>query len=242
MTSASFSSPLPSVFNGENYHICVVKMKTYLQAYELWEVVNTNVELAPLMDNATVTEIKHHGDERAKRYKAMIMAVVNNIRLLGEEFVDSKVVEKVITTLLERAKKSSRREEHVEEALRALSIEGANPQKHKGKKVWIEKKEKSMQDDGKKKYSPYSHYQNLLSIGQLLEKSYNVVFKNYGYIIFDSMGYANYKSFSRMCEVGLVKEIISTKKQSGIYDVCQLGKQVRLPFPANKAWRAHENL
>ncbi|KAA3469580.1 gag-pol polyprotein [Gossypium australe] len=30
--------------------------------------------------------------------------------------------------------------------------------------------------------------QNLLSIGQLLEKKYNIVFKNYGCIIFDSLG------------------------------------------------------
>ncbi|KAK5842697.1 hypothetical protein PVK06_005081 [Gossypium arboreum] len=35
------------------------------------EDVNTNVELAPLRDNATVTQIKHYSDERVKRYKAM---------------------------------------------------------------------------------------------------------------------------------------------------------------------------
>ncbi|XP_017621978.1 uncharacterized protein LOC108466128 [Gossypium arboreum] len=169
MASTSFSPPSSFVFNGENYHIWVVKMKTYLQAYNLWEVVNTNVKLAPLRDNTVVAQIKHHSDKRAKRYKVMsyiqngisnviftrigacttpkeawdklkeefqgfkktgqqelinlirdfenlkmneaktikqyaakIMAVVNNIRLLGEEFTDSKVVEKVITTFPER--------------------------------------------------------------------------------------------------------------------------------------------
>ncbi|MBA0804462.1 hypothetical protein Gohar_004045 [Gossypium harknessii] len=35
------------------------------------EVVNTDVKLAPLRDNATVAQIKHHSDEQAKTYKAM---------------------------------------------------------------------------------------------------------------------------------------------------------------------------
>ncbi|KAA3476750.1 Retrovirus-related Pol polyprotein from transposon TNT 1-94 [Gossypium australe] len=37
-----------------------------------------------------------------KQYVDRIMAVVNNIRLLGEQFTDSRVVENVITTLFER--------------------------------------------------------------------------------------------------------------------------------------------
>ncbi|KAK5845506.1 hypothetical protein PVK06_001697 [Gossypium arboreum] len=35
------------------------------------EVVNTDIELTPLRDNATVAQIKLHGDEGAKRYNAM---------------------------------------------------------------------------------------------------------------------------------------------------------------------------
>ncbi|KAH1039772.1 hypothetical protein J1N35_041515, partial [Gossypium stocksii] len=66
MASVSFSPPSPFIFNRENYHISVVKMKTYLQAYDLREVVNTNVEIAPLRDNATVSQIKHHSDKQAK--------------------------------------------------------------------------------------------------------------------------------------------------------------------------------
>ncbi|XP_016702317.1 disease resistance protein RGA2-like [Gossypium hirsutum] len=44
----------PPVFNGEGYHIWVVKMKTYLQAFDLWEVINSDVEPEPLRANPTV--------------------------------------------------------------------------------------------------------------------------------------------------------------------------------------------
>ena len=71
MASSSFSPAAPQVFNGEGYHIWVVKMKTYLQAFDLWEVVNSDVEPAPLRANPIVAQIRQHADERTKRYKAM---------------------------------------------------------------------------------------------------------------------------------------------------------------------------
>ncbi|KAH1108107.1 hypothetical protein J1N35_011875 [Gossypium stocksii] len=72
MSSSSFSPVAPPVFNGEIYHIWVVKIKTYLQAFDLWEVVNSNVEPAPLRANPTVAQIRQHADERTKRHKAML--------------------------------------------------------------------------------------------------------------------------------------------------------------------------
>ncbi|KAK5836165.1 hypothetical protein PVK06_011921 [Gossypium arboreum] len=59
MAFTSFSPPSSFIFNGENYHMWVVKMKIYLQAYELREVVNTDVELAPLRDNAIGVQIEN---------------------------------------------------------------------------------------------------------------------------------------------------------------------------------------
>ncbi|XP_052489892.1 uncharacterized protein LOC128042551 [Gossypium raimondii] len=164
MSSTSFTHPPPPVFNGEHYHIWVVKMKTYLQAYDLWEVVNADVEPPPLRANLTIAQIKQHSDNRAKKFKVMsclqngvsnviftriiacetpkqvwdklkeefhgigktrhqqiinlwrdfenlkmkefdivkqyfdiIMVVVNNIRLLGDQFPNIRAVEKVIT-------------------------------------------------------------------------------------------------------------------------------------------------
>ncbi|XP_016737975.1 uncharacterized protein [Gossypium hirsutum] len=161
----SFSPP-PPVFVGENYNIWVVKMKTYLQAHDLWNVVLADIEQPPLRANLTIAQIKQHNEDTTKKYKAMsylqngvldviftrimtcnspkqawdrlkeefqeldktrqqqlinlirdfenlkmkesgtikqyvdkIMAIVNNIRLLGDEFSDKRIVEKVITLL-----------------------------------------------------------------------------------------------------------------------------------------------
>ncbi|XP_012442163.1 uncharacterized protein LOC105767196 [Gossypium raimondii] len=151
-------------------------MKTFLQALDLWSAVENDVEPPPLRANPTIAQIRQHGEERAKKHKAMaclqnrvsdvifthimacdspkqawdrlkeefmgsdktrqqqvinlrrefenlkmkesetikqysdrIMTTVNNIRLLGEDFSDSRVVEKVITTLPEREEQVGRR-------------------------------------------------------------------------------------------------------------------------------------
>ncbi|XP_040938116.1 uncharacterized protein [Gossypium hirsutum] len=69
--SRSFSPAAPPVFNGEGYHIWVVNMKTYLQVFDLWEVVNSDAKSAHLRANRTVAQIRQHTDERTKRHKAM---------------------------------------------------------------------------------------------------------------------------------------------------------------------------
>ncbi|XP_017622188.1 uncharacterized protein LOC108466376 [Gossypium arboreum] len=155
MASSGFSAVAPLVFNGEGFHIWVVKMRSYLQAFDLWEAVNTDAEPAPLRANPIMAQIRQHADERTKRHKAMsciqncvsdawdklkeefqgtertrqqqllnlrrdfeilkmkeeetvkqysdrIMAVVNSIRLLGEQFSEARIVEKVLLTLPKR--------------------------------------------------------------------------------------------------------------------------------------------
>ncbi|KAH1046108.1 hypothetical protein J1N35_036892 [Gossypium stocksii] len=84
MSSASFSRPPLPVFNGENYHICVVKIKTYLQAFNLWEVVNADVESPPLRANPTIAQIRQHSDNRAKKYNVMLclQICVSNVILV----------------------------------------------------------------------------------------------------------------------------------------------------------------
>ena len=144
-------------------------MKTYLKAHDLWEVVETGREPPPLRANPTIAQMKQHGEECAKKYKAMsciqsavsdtiftrimacdtakeawdklkeefhgsdktrqmqvinlrrefevlrmedeetvrqytdrLMKVVNQIRLLGEELTDKRIVEKVLVSLPEK--------------------------------------------------------------------------------------------------------------------------------------------
>ncbi|KAG8473957.1 hypothetical protein CXB51_033789 [Gossypium anomalum] len=106
----SFTPPPPPVFASKNYHIWVVKMKTYLQAHDLLNVVKNGIKPAPLRANPTIAQIRQHSKKCAKKHKVMAclqngvsdvifnriidMATVNNIRLLGDNFSESRVVEK----------------------------------------------------------------------------------------------------------------------------------------------------
>ena len=51
---ASFSSIAPSVFDGENYHIWVVRMECYLDALDLWEAIEEDYKVLSLSDNPTI--------------------------------------------------------------------------------------------------------------------------------------------------------------------------------------------
>ncbi|KAG8492662.1 hypothetical protein CXB51_010306 [Gossypium anomalum] len=233
MASSGFSPAAPPVFNGEGFHIWVVKIRTYLQAFDMWEVVNTDAEPAPLTANPTVAQTRQHANEKTKRHKAMsciqncvsdviftrimacetpkqawdklkeefqgtertrqqqllnlrrefenlkmkeeetvkqysdrIMAVVNSIRLLGEQFSEARIVEKVLLTLPERyevkissledsrdlatisltelintlyaqeQRRASRMEEHQEGAFQAKAKATSSTSAYKGKKSW----------------------------------------------------------------------------------------------------------
>ncbi|XP_021642266.2 uncharacterized protein LOC110636747 [Hevea brasiliensis] len=71
MASSSYSSTAPSVFTVENYVFLSVKIKAYLRAFDLWEVVETGRDPPPLRVDPTLTQIKHHSKECAKKYKAL---------------------------------------------------------------------------------------------------------------------------------------------------------------------------
>ncbi|KAG8499415.1 hypothetical protein CXB51_005894 [Gossypium anomalum] len=513
----SFTAPPPPVFAGENYHIWVVKMKTYLQAQDLWSVVENDIEPPPLRANPTIAQIRQHAEESTKKHKALaclqngvsdviftrimacstpkeawerlkeefmgsdktrqqqvinlrrdfenlkmkesesikqysdrIMATVNSIRLLGEDFSDSRVVEKVITTLLERfeskissledsrdlttislselvnslyaleQRRANRQEDHPEGAFQAKAKENSSSS-HKGKKPWLDKRDKPRRDSGKRKFPPCVHCkktthsekfcwfrpdiqcrsckqfghvekvcknkpkapaqqqiqaqavedlqvqeehvftascfvtsnkvksnwlvdsgcthhmaadeslfrdldrsyvskirigngdliqargkgnvvintssgnkvisdvlfvpdidQNLLSVGQLVEKGYSLVFENGACVVKDTygqelisvamtdkcfmlninqlekkaytsladntglwhrrLGHVNYRSLDLLHKMNMVDDMSRVEVKDTVCEVCQLGKQARLPFPANMAWRARDKL
>ncbi|XP_017976374.1 PREDICTED: uncharacterized protein LOC108661903 [Theobroma cacao] len=81
MASSGFSVTAPPVFSGENYAIWAVKMKAYLRAFDLWEIVEMGGD-SPVMRHAnpTVAQIKQHSEDVARRYKALscIQSVVSD--------------------------------------------------------------------------------------------------------------------------------------------------------------------
>ena len=54
----------PPVFTGENYQIWAMKMEWYLQACDLWDLLETNPE------GPTMAQIRNNREERKRSYKA----------------------------------------------------------------------------------------------------------------------------------------------------------------------------
>ena len=70
MASQNFSPPIP-LFKGENYHSWAIKMKAYLQALNLWEIIESDVEPISLPQNPTLAQIKRHDEEMARKPKTL---------------------------------------------------------------------------------------------------------------------------------------------------------------------------
>ena len=70
MATSSISLLAPQIFAGENCQICSIKMQTYLEPFDLWEVVAEDELIALLPVNPTLAQIRAHTDEKTKKFKA----------------------------------------------------------------------------------------------------------------------------------------------------------------------------
>ncbi|RDY11758.1 Zinc finger CCCH domain-containing protein 43, partial [Mucuna pruriens] len=55
--------PLRPLFPN-NYDLWAVKMEVYLEALDLWEVVEEDYEVLPMPDNPTMAQIKNHKEKK----------------------------------------------------------------------------------------------------------------------------------------------------------------------------------
>ncbi|KAK0582018.1 hypothetical protein LWI29_020521 [Acer saccharum] len=69
-TRSSTAIPIPR-FSGESYQILVVKMRSYLKSFGLWEFVDQDKQIPPLRANPTIAQIKQHEEEKMKKEKAV---------------------------------------------------------------------------------------------------------------------------------------------------------------------------
>ncbi|XP_019430190.1 PREDICTED: uncharacterized protein LOC109337631 [Lupinus angustifolius] len=166
VVSAAF---LPPVFTGKNYHVWDVRMESFLDANDLWDVTEQDYVIPTLTHNSTVEQIKNEKDMKQRKSKARaclyaavaptifniimtlkigceirnflkheyksnemvkgmqvmnlirefemqrmrdletikeyfdkLLAIANNVRLLGTEFSDSRIVQKNLFTLPEK--------------------------------------------------------------------------------------------------------------------------------------------
>ena len=49
------------------YHIWAIKMKAYLKGLSLWEVIENDTDPAALPPNPTLTQLKKHEEDLAKK-------------------------------------------------------------------------------------------------------------------------------------------------------------------------------
>ncbi|KAF2292409.1 hypothetical protein GH714_022049 [Hevea brasiliensis] len=61
----------PPMFNGENYHIWEIKMKSYLKALNLWDAVENGADPPPLGPNPTLNQIKNFEEASVRKPKAL---------------------------------------------------------------------------------------------------------------------------------------------------------------------------
>ena len=70
MNYANFPAKAP-VFIGQNFGVWDVKMKSYLKAFNLWEIMESDKPPTPLGNNRTIAQMKFFNEEKAKRFKAL---------------------------------------------------------------------------------------------------------------------------------------------------------------------------
>ena len=67
---SSFSAMAPLVCSGYNYTIWAVRMEAYLDAVDLWEVVEDDYDVPLLSDNPTMAQVKNHKERKTRKSKA----------------------------------------------------------------------------------------------------------------------------------------------------------------------------
>jgi hypothetical protein len=65
MDSANFPAKT-LVFTGQNYGMWAIKMETYLKAFDLWEIVESDRQPTPLGNNPTIAQMKFFNEEKTK--------------------------------------------------------------------------------------------------------------------------------------------------------------------------------
>ncbi|XP_031268500.1 uncharacterized protein LOC116126972 [Pistacia vera] len=65
------TSLTPPIFNGEQYHMWAIKMKTFLGRKGLWQYVEENKQPPVLGPNPTLNQIKLHEEEATKVPRAL---------------------------------------------------------------------------------------------------------------------------------------------------------------------------
>ncbi|WRX29096.1 protein of unknown function DUF4219 - like 9 [Theobroma cacao] len=145
-------SHAPPMFTSENYAIWLVKMKSYLKAFCIWEVGGIGEKLAQRHANATLVQIRQFEEDKAKRNKAL-------------SCLQSVVSDEIFTRIM-----------HLDNLKDILGIGTVVVETQDGNKYIFDV------------YFVPNTSQNLLSVRQLIENHYALLFKDKYCAIFDHKG------------------------------------------------------
>ncbi|KAL6318985.1 hypothetical protein AAG906_001458 [Vitis piasezkii] len=105
----------PSILDGDHYETWAVRMIVHLQALDVWEAVEENYEYLKeeykgderinnmkVMNLIREFEMKKMESDAIKDYGAQLLSITDEVRLLGKEFSNEKIVQKILVTLPEK--------------------------------------------------------------------------------------------------------------------------------------------
>ena len=69
-TETTISYVAPQVFDGDNYQAWAIRMLIHLEALGIQEAVEEDYDIAPLLANPTVAQLKTHKERKTKKSKA----------------------------------------------------------------------------------------------------------------------------------------------------------------------------
>ncbi|XP_022986164.1 uncharacterized protein LOC111483984 [Cucurbita maxima] len=94
---SSFLAIAPPVFDGDNYQMWAVRMKTYLEALDLWEAIEEDYEVLPLPANPTVAQIKAEYEEDERIRGMRVLNLIKDFEL--QKMKESKSVKEYFDRL-----------------------------------------------------------------------------------------------------------------------------------------------
>ena len=59
-----FTAIAPPVFDGLNYQVWVARMEVCLDANDLWEAVEEDYDIPPLLENPIVAQLRNHKENK----------------------------------------------------------------------------------------------------------------------------------------------------------------------------------
>ncbi|XP_047260813.1 uncharacterized protein LOC124894103 [Capsicum annuum] len=108
MASNNFPIPSPPILSGENDPIWAVKMRTYLRAYDLWEVVEVGGEENHFPNNPTMAQIKNHRGEVSKNFRALSCIQSTLLEVIFTRVMTSEIAKEAWDKLKEEFHKSDK--------------------------------------------------------------------------------------------------------------------------------------